>query len=81
MIQNFVGGTVITGAHIDVFQMMALRGALFLETNGMKVSRGRSAYAIVKACWGLKGLKVKVLEQFEKVIAEAKIQADASEQP
>ena len=53
---------------IEAFRMKALRSALKLEVLGMK-KRGRSAYSIVKAEFGLKGSKKSVLEQFEKLIS------------
>jgi hypothetical protein len=34
----------------------------------MKMSMGRSAYAIVKARYGLKGNKKQVLEQFNEIV-------------
>jgi len=61
--------TTITGAGIDRFRKKALLGALRLEILGMK-RRGRSAYAIVKEEFGLKGSKKKVLDQLEKILEE-----------
>jgi hypothetical protein len=55
-------------------QMAARKGALKLELAGMK-RRGRSAYAICKEAYGLKGNRQKVYEQMcalvEKAIADA----------
>ena len=57
--------TVITGDSIGHYRLLTLRQGLKLEaTHGMQLCRGRSAYSIVKAEFGLKGNKMKVLEQF-----------------
>lgn len=65
------GGTVITGEHIALFRLFALRGALRLETLGMK-RRGRPASVIVREVTGLKTRdKKKLLAEFEAWI-EAK---------
>ena len=47
------GAIVATGEGIKVFQLLALRGALKMESIGMK-RRGKSALSIVKAHTGLK---------------------------
>lgn len=53
------------------FRLLTLRRALKLEAKtGMKLSRGRSAYAIVKAEFGFRGNKQKVYEQFDKYVTE-----------
>ena len=54
---------------IDHYRMKALRGALKLETLGMKRG-GRSVYSIVKEEFGFKGNKQKVLKQLEEKIKE-----------
>jgi len=66
--------TVIdTREGIAFAQLAARRGALRLEIAGMR-RRGRSAYSICKAEYGLKGSRESVLEQMtalvEKAIAE-----------
>ena len=58
--------TVITGDDTILFSIIALESALRLEVKGMKMYR--SAYAIVKARYGLKGNKKQVLEQFNKIV-------------
>jgi hypothetical protein len=55
---------------IALFRMKTLRGALKLETLGMK-RNGRSVYSIVKEEFGFKGSKQKVLEQLEVKINES----------
>ena len=55
---------------IDFLQMCTLRGALRLELKGMK-RRGKSAYAIIKRNYGLRGNKQSVLTQLcEKIEKE-----------
>jgi len=54
---------------IEAYQILAMRGAMYLETLGLKHSRG-SAYAAVKKKFGFKGSKKKVLEQLNKWIDE-----------
>jgi len=53
-IEHGKGGTTITGDSIDFLQLCAIRGAVGLEIKGLK-RRGRSAYAIAKETYGLKG--------------------------
>ena len=43
---------VLEGDDIVLFAIIALESALRLEVKGMKMSMGRSAYAIVKARYG-----------------------------
>ena len=63
---------------IDFYQLAARKGALKLECLGMR-RRGQSAYAICKQAYGLKGSKQKVLEQMEKMVADA-IAANGAEE-
>jgi len=58
-----------TPSQIDAFRLLTLRGALRLEVMGMK-RRGRSAYAIVKEEFDLKGSKQKVFDQFTEILQE-----------
>ena len=60
-----------TPEKIDMARFLMLRSALKLECLGMK-RRGQSAYAIVKAEYGLKGNKKSVLEQMQQIIKEFK---------
>ena len=54
---------MITGNSIDVYRMCTLRSALKLELRGLKMSRGRTAYSIIKSEFGLKGSKESVYTQ------------------
>ena len=58
--------------HIELYQMMVQKQALKLEILGMMRS-GRSAYALIKDMYKLKGSKQKVLEQFTKMIEDIKV--------
>ena len=60
--------------HIQLYKMMAQKQALKLEIYGIKLSRGRSAYTVIKEMYGLKGSKQKVLEQFTKIIEDIKVE-------
>jgi hypothetical protein len=60
--------SVITGDGIRIYRLLVLQGALRLECKGMKMSRGRSVYAVIKKEFGLKGSKQRVLTQFEQYI-------------
>lgn len=55
---------------INAFRLLALKGALKLESKGLKMSRGRSALSVVKAEFGFKGNAATVLPQFEALLRE-----------
>jgi hypothetical protein len=61
------GGFVVTGSSIDSFRLLALKGALHLETLGMK-RRGTSVFSIVKKEFGFKGSKQSVYDQFVEML-------------
>ena len=61
-----------TPNQIDAFRLLTLRGALRLEVMGMK-RHGRSAYALVKEEFALKGNKQKVFDQFTEILQENNI--------
>ena len=58
--------------HIELYRMITQKQALKLEIYGMK-TRGRSAYALIKEIYKLKGSKQKVLEQFTGIIEDIKV--------
>jgi hypothetical protein len=62
--------TFDTPEGIAFVQLVARRGALRLETLGMK-RRGRSAYSICKSEYGLKGSRESVLAQLNAMIEKA----------
>jgi hypothetical protein len=66
------GGTIVTGRDVGTYRLLALKHALKLEMMGLKMSRGPSAFAIVKREFGLKGNKQRVLEQFTALVEAVK---------
>lgn len=58
-----------TPEEISAARLITLRGALKLELLGMK-RRGRSAYAIIKDEFGLKGNKQSVYNQFDEIVKD-----------
>jgi|TARA_R100001530_G_scaffold15436_1_gene13790 hypothetical protein len=56
-----------TPDQIEMFRLLAMRGALKLELVGMK-RRGQSVYSLIKEEFGFKGNKQKVFDQFERYI-------------
>lgn len=69
-IETVAGGAIVVTGEKDIafVQLLALKGALKLETVGLK-RRGKSALSMVKARFGFKGNAVKVLAQLEAHIA------------
>jgi len=58
---------------INAFRLLALQKALKLELKGLKVSRGISAYKIIKEEFNLKGNKQTVLDQYTKILEDNNI--------
>ena len=59
-----------TSDRINPFRLLALKGALKLESKGMK-RHGRSALSVVKAEFGIKGrTAAEVLPKFEQAIRD-----------
>ena len=62
---------VVGPAGVNRVRMRTLLLGLRMEINtGMQLTRGRSAYAIIKSEYGLKGSRVRVLEQFAQIVAD-----------
>jgi hypothetical protein len=61
------GATVVTGQHIGLYALLALKQRLRLEGFGMK-ARGASALKIARDSYGLKGNRAKVLKELERMI-------------
>ena len=57
-----------TPEQIEAFRQRSLLRGLKLETMGLRLSRGRSCYAIVKEEFGLKGSKEKVYQQLKSLL-------------
>ncbi len=60
--------TLYTPKQIEAFRFKTLLRGLKLELVGMKMSRGRSCYSIVKDEFRLKGSKQAVYDQFKQLI-------------
>ena len=58
---------IIEKHQVPFARLITLRSALKLELLGMK-RRGRSAYAIIKEEFNLKGNKQKVYDQFNQIV-------------
>lgn len=57
-------GYLITGRRdISLLRLNALVGGLKMELQGMRLTRGRTCYSILKSEYGFKGNKAKVLAQ------------------
>ncbi len=69
-IEHKSGATVLTGDSIDFYVLASLKGAVGLELKGMRMSRGRSACAVAKERYGLKGNKQKVYDQLCTMVEE-----------
>lgn len=78
---QITGGILIDGAaSTNLFRLLALKNALKFEVaTGMQVTRGRSAYTIVKSEFGFKGSKAKVLAQLEVLVDTVQANAGAQE--
>jgi len=64
---------VITKPHeIQLFRLLTLRAGLRLEIRGLRVSKGRSCFAIIKQEFGLTGSREEVLEQFNEMLGTTK---------
>ena len=72
------GAMVVTGSDIQVYRMLTLRQALKAETIGLRLVRGRSALAIVKAETGLKARTAKdMLPKYEALLREIGVLVDS----
>ena len=66
---NYIKDMILTEpTQIEAFRYKTLLRGLRLELNGLKMSRGRSCYSIVKEEFDLKGSKQKVYDQFKQLI-------------
>jgi uncharacterized protein (DUF2141 family) len=59
---------VLTGKQIPKARLMTLRAGLKLEMSGMKVSRGRTCYSIIKKEFGWKGGREKIMARLTEEI-------------
>ena len=61
---------------IHRFRYLTLQKGLKIELTGMKLSRGKSCYTIIKREFGLKGNKQNVLDQYTKILTKAGVLND-----
>ena len=54
-------------------RLLVLRSALKMELHGMQMTRGMSAYKIIKTEFNLRGSKQKVFDMFSEMLTEAQI--------
>jgi hypothetical protein len=59
---------------IFLARLYTLRMGIEIELKGLRLTRGKSAYSIVKSEYGLTGSKQNVLNQFNKIIADYEMQ-------
>jgi len=59
-----------TPDQINGARLLTLRSGLKLELIGLKMTRGRSCYAIIKNEFGFKGSKQKVFDQFTNFLQD-----------
>ena len=57
-----------TPEKIEAFRLLQLKAVLKLETKGMKMWQGKSAYSVVKEMTGLKGSKQKVYDAYVQLL-------------
>ena len=62
-----------TPQQINHFRTLTLLSMLKLEINGLKVSKGRTAYSIIKQEFDLKGNKVSVYNQLAVAVGKPTI--------
>ena len=55
---------------IAMYRLLTLRQALKLEMMGMKMSRGKTAYSIIKAELGLKGSRETVFKELSTILGK-----------
>ena len=68
------GSMMITGEHLPLYRLMVMAQGLDLEIKGIRVSRGRTCYAVAKSEFGFKGNRTKVLAQLRAHIEDVKEQ-------
>jgi len=59
-----------TPEQINHFRNLTLLSMLKLEIKGLKMSRGKTAYSIIKAQFGIKGSKTAVYNQLAEALGK-----------
>jgi hypothetical protein len=63
------GSIAITGKEsIDLYRLMTLKRGIEMEAKGIRLKRGRTCLSIVKAEFGWKGNRDKILALLDEVI-------------
>jgi len=76
-IEHSAGATTFVGpSAVNIFRMITLANGLKMEVRGMRMTRGRTCYAIIKSEYGLKGNKQRVLDQFLPLVAAARAEVE-----
>tara|TARA_A100000172_G_C3028918_1_gene105908 strand:+ start:1107 stop:1304 length:198 start_codon:yes stop_codon:yes gene_type:complete len=57
-----------TPEQIAHYRLLTLKQGLEMEIKGLRLTRGRTCYSIIKQEFGLKGNKKKVYDQFVKIV-------------
>jgi len=72
-IEHGEGGTGFIGpSAVNIFRMITLANGLKMEIKGLRMTRGRTCYSIIKSEYGLRGNKARVLAQFQPLVDEAR---------
>ena len=58
---------------VSAFRLLSLRSGLKLELKGMKVSRGKTCYSIIKKEFNLTGSREVVLRKYEQILRDNNI--------
>ncbi|MGW8178137.1 MAG: hypothetical protein ACWGQW_05080 [bacterium] len=69
-IEKTAGGTIITGDDIGKVRLLTLRRALSLELKGLRMSRNRSAFGIVRQEFSLTGTRKEIFKKFNALVTE-----------
>ena len=68
-----------TPEKIELYRMLVLRSLLKLEIKGIKLSKGRTAYATIKTEYNIGGNRMRVLEFISDMINAAKQEGEINE--
>jgi hypothetical protein len=62
------GATVVTGKHIQLYRLIAMKQALILESRGLRMTRGGAASTKVRQQLGIRGNREKLIAQLQTMI-------------
>ena len=69
-------GVAASGYGVVVYRLLALKMGLSLELKGIKATRGKTVYSILKSQYGFRGSRESVLSQLESLIEEEKLKLE-----